>query len=231
MMHRAWGRRFQVQVSHVLLWKPENSYGSFGLPKERIIVPPLCCDEIGRPDGCFCDKLNVARLYDDEALHGPVEQTHTMIRTIRPISLALLIGTSPFAFSADDQAKQETKAEERMKEEKKRDEQSAKDYANRVKVARFDSVWRAPRAVDIEVFQAREVASKPYKTIALFTFDGASKEETQAVAGFIVKAKDLGADAVLILGFEVPSIQRVDIFSPDERRVFRANAIIYQTAK
>ena len=145
--------------------------------------------------------------------------------------IALLMSTASPAISADGPTKEELRAEERMKDEKRRDEQAAKDHAGRVKVARFDSVWRPPRTVDIDVVQARESAPRPYKNIALLTFDCPAKEETQAVAGFIAKAKDLGADGVLMIGFETPSLQRVDIFSPDERRVFRANAIIYQTSK
>jgi hypothetical protein len=150
---------------------------------------------------------------------------------ISTVIATTLLGSIYAAKAADDTAKESAKVEERMKDEKRRDEHQAKDYANRVRVARFDSVWRSPRSRDIDVIQVRESASRPYKAIALLTFDCPAKEETQAVAGFIAKTKDLGADGLVMIGFELPSFQRVDIFNPDERRVFRANAIIYQNPK
>ncbi len=152
------------------------------------------------------------------------------------IIVAFLVGLSVLiqkaASGADPIPKDAAvKAEERMRDEKRRDEQQARDFSNRVKVARFDTVWRAPRTNDIDVFQVQQPIARPYKSIALLTFDCAAKEEAQAVAGFIVKTKDLGADAVLMIGFELPSIQYVNVFSPDERRVFRANAIVYQKSE
>jgi hypothetical protein len=153
-------------------------------------------------------------------------------RTITTLLLlALLISTPTFAHASDTPAKQAAKTEERMKDEKRRDEESAKDYANRVRVARFDSIWRTPRTDDIDVFQISETVSKPHKAVALLTFECATKEETQAVAGFIAKAKDLGADAVRMLGVEDPAIDRSTSCSPDDRRVYRANAIVYQSGK
>jgi hypothetical protein len=161
------------------------------------------------------------------------------MKTKKTKSLMTLLLTAAFvcaqqsARSADNVAKQEMKAEERMKEEKKRDEQSARDYANRVKVARFDTVWRSPRSEDIDVFQEGEKVSRPYKAVALLTFECAAHEEAQAVAGFIAKAKDLGADGALMIGFFSPNSNQAvpNIFSPNDRRVFRANAIVYQSAR
>src|SRR5262245_47335417 len=109
--------------------------------------------------------------------------------------------TEPPSKEAIRAEKEAIRTEERMMGEKKRDEQQARDYANRVKVARFDSVWRSPRAEDIEVVQAGEENPKFSRAIALLTFECAVNEETQAVAGFIAKAKDLGADAVVMKYF------------------------------
>jgi len=114
-----------------------------------------------------------------------------------------------------------------MRDEKKREEQQAKDYANRVKVARFDSVWRSPRAEDIDVVQVGEESLKSSKVIALLTFECDVHEEAQAVAGFIAKAKDLGADAVIMKYFDPQN----ETATPGDRRVFRANAVIYKPAK
>lgn len=111
-----------------------------------------------------------------------------------------------------------------MRDEKKRDEQSAKDYANRVRVARFDSVWRAPKNEDIDVFQAGEAVVRAHKAAAFLTYEGAAHEEVQAVAGFIAKSKELGCDAVLFLRSESPHPN-------NDRRVFRANAIVYHSTK
>lgn len=154
-----------------------------------------------------------------------------------PTSILLLIITllifPSIARSADAQAKAEARAEERMKDEKKRDEQSAKDQANKVKVARFDSVWRPPKNEDIDVYQAGESLTRPFKAAAFMTFECAAHEEAQAIAGFIAKAKDLGCDGVVILRYESPNINQVmpTLISPNDRRVFRANAIIYPNTK
>lgn len=145
--------------------------------------------------------------------------------------IAFVLCASVPVFSAEGPTKKEMKNEERMRDEKRHDEESAKDWANRVKVARFDSVWRQPRTNDIDMFQAREVVPKPFKSVALLTYDCPAKEEAQAVAALIAKAKDLGTDGILMLAFEEPAFKRVDIFSPDDRRIFRANAIIYHSPK
>ena len=154
-------------------------------------------------------------------------------RITTSLFIAAFLSAQPIARSADTAAKPDAKAEERMRDEKKRDEQAARDRANQVKVARFDSVWRTPRSEDIDVVQAGEPVSRPFKAIALLTFDCAAHEETQAVAGFIVKAKDLGADGVVMIGFFAPNSNQTvpNIFSPNDRRVFRANAIVYQSTK
>lgn len=147
-----------------------------------------------------------------------------------PLLTVFFFVTSPAVLSEDNLSKREAKTEERMKDEKKRDEQSARDYGTRVKVARFDSVWRAPKTEDIDVIQMHETLAKAHKAISFLTYDCAAKEEAEAVAGFIAKAKDLGADGVVMIGF-ADEIQARTIFSPDDRRLFRANAIIYQPAK
>ena len=74
---------------------------------------------------------------------------------------------------------------------------------------------------------------KPFKVIALLTFECAITDETQAVAGFIAKAKDLGADGVVIISVitsrEAGNVNYgiASFLPPNDRRVFRANAIIY----
>jgi hypothetical protein len=135
------------------------------------------------------------------------------------------------AQNAERTEKETAKIEERMRDEKKRDEQQAKDYATRVKVARFDTIWRTPRVSDIDVVQGFETPTKPLKPIALLTFECAAHEEAQAVAGFVQKGRDLGADGVKLISFDDPNSNQAvnNIFSPNDRRVFRANAFTYST--
>jgi hypothetical protein len=124
-----------------------------------------------------------------------------------------------------------SRVEERMRDEKRRDEQAARAHAANVKVARFDSVWRVPREEDIDVFPSGEpLPNRDRKIIALMSFECEIHEETHAVAGLIVKAKDLGAEAVHLLPTEpVISAQTLTTApTPRDRRVFRANAIVYK---
>jgi hypothetical protein len=220
------------EVTPVVLVKPSSiggfapvEGGSTGNTWSKDEVRPVVLVKLGIGGFVPIDDSSVGNTWSNEEVTAVVI-VEPNARGFVPCGAAW--ATSQATGPSDAQAKQEAKAEERMKDEKQRDEQSARDHANRVKIARLDTVWRPPRTVDIEVVQPREAVSKPYKSIALLTFDCATKEETQAVAGFIAKAKDLGADGVLILGFEVPTMQRIDI---NERRVFRANAIIYQSPK
>ena len=153
--------------------------------------------------------------------------------------LSVLIITSTITLSglaAESAPKPEArdpgaKAEDRMRDEKRRDEQAARSHASNVKVARFDSVWRPPRTEDIDVFQIGDaVPNRARKTIALLTFDCQLLEETRAVAGFIAKAKDLGADGVIFLSSDVPgSTQCVtSLRAPSDWHLFRAAAIVYK---
>jgi hypothetical protein len=148
---------------------------------------------------------------------------------------ALVVGFAAFeslAGSSDPPARSETtRAEQRMRDEKRQDEQAARLHAESVKVARFDSVWRPPRMEDIDVFQAGEtLPNRARKTIALLSFECAAQEETHAAAGFIVKSRDLGADAVVMLALETPAPGQIvtTLPSPRDRKVFRANAIVYR---
>lgn len=150
------------------------------------------------------------------------------------LALTVLFTGLSLSHAADPptkEAKDAAKAVERMKDEKRRDEQTAKDCANRVRVARFDSVWRSPRGEDIDVLQQGEAVTKAHQLIALLTFDCTFSDETQAVAGFIEKAKDMGADGVLFLSFDSPNPAHPAPFSPSDKRVFRANAFVYQRSK
>ena len=144
----------------------------------------------------------------------------------------MLVMAAPAVRSADPprDPKDPAKAEDRMRDEKRRDEQAARNHAVNVKVARFDSVWRVPRTNDIDVLPPGEPISRERKIIALLTFECEAQDETHAVSGIIVKAKDLGADAVMLLPFDplVPTNGVIAVPSPRERRVFRANAIIYR---
>jgi hypothetical protein len=151
------------------------------------------------------------------------------------VVLSTVVTLLPMVWAAEPPAKPEardpSRTEDRMKDEKRRDEQAARSYAGNVKVARFDSVWRAPRTQDIDVYQAGEqVPHGGKRAIALMSFECEIQDETHAVAGFIVKAKDLGADGVVLLPLELPSAGQVivNIPSPRDRRVFRAHAIVYR---
>lgn len=138
------------------------------------------------------------------------------------------------SLAAQSDPKESSRAEERMRDEKRRDEQIARDIATRVKVARFDSTFRKPNAVDIDVFQPGDPVPKEFKAIALLTFECPVSDETQAVTGFITKAKDLGADAVIVLTSVTATRDLAitrgigSLLPPNERHVFRANAITYR---
>lgn len=151
--------------------------------------------------------------------------------TLAVLPAIVLLASALSVFPADPSTKEEkaaVKIEDRMREEKARDERNARDYASRVKVARFDTVWRSPKATDIDVVQRGEGISKSYKAIALLTFDCPIADETQAIAGFIEMAKALGADGVAFLGYEFNN-EKIP-FAPTDKRVFRANAFVYLPA-
>jgi hypothetical protein len=162
---------------------------------------------------------------------------HARMNFARPVFL-LAIGVVTFGFThaAESPPKKSespvpARAEDRMKDEKRRDEQAARGHAANVKVARFDSTWRPPRTEDIDVYQPGEaVPHGGRKNIALMSFECEIQDETHAVAGFIVKAKDLGADGVVLLPVETVASGQIlaNLPSPRDRRVFRANAVAYK---
>jgi hypothetical protein len=76
----------------------------------------------------------------------------------------------------------------------------------------------------MDVFQAVETVAKAHRVTAFLTYEAPAHEEVEAVAGFVAKSKELGCDAVQLLRTE-------SVHSNNDRRLFRANAIIYSPAK
>jgi hypothetical protein len=155
----------------------------------------------------------------------------TTLRLLTIQALAFFVAMNLFAADPSaPESREQARAEQRMKDEKRQDEDAARNAGQKVKVARFDSVWRGPSARDIDVFQLGEKPKHSFKVIAFMTYECAAHEEAQSAAGFIAKSKDLGADAVVFVAFDAPfSETRVfNLIAPNDRRVFRANAVVYQ---
>jgi hypothetical protein len=68
-------------------------------------------------------------------------------------------------------------------------------------VTRFDAVQREPTGATIEVFSSPQNITRPYKEIALITAEeGWDHSEAELTRLMIVRARDMGADAIILLG-------------------------------
>ena len=95
--------------------------------------------------------------------------------------------------------------------------------AGRVKIASYDSVSRQPTH-SLEVYDTPQQIPRLYKVIALLACEGAAHEEGMMVNAINYRARQLGANGVIVL----PTDRSGAVFSPQsDRRVFRRKAIVY----
>src|SRR5437867_10218306 len=82
----------------------------------------------------------------------------------------------------------------------------------------------AAEAADVETFDVGEAPEKAFKEIAYLSYDGVPGDFLDVIREFKLKARELGADA-LILNEPVPYTGST---YGSERLMFRATAIAYQ---
>jgi hypothetical protein len=92
-----------------------------------------------------------------------------------------------------------------------------------VKTARFDTVSRPANTGHFEVFRQGNTVPYQYEEIALLTKRGTPSDETDAVSRFIQAAKQMGADALILLPEHRHMVGGI---VPRELCDFRATAII-----
>ena len=101
-------------------------------------------------------------------------------------------------------------------------------HADRVKVATYDSSPR-PASARLDVYDlSRDAQANPapkaHKVIALLTCEGGAQEEAEMMNAIMYRARQLGADGVVIL----PPDRTYGLWSAlGERRIFSAKAIVY----
>ncbi len=102
-------------------------------------------------------------------------------------------------------------------------------HVGRVKTAAFDTTARQV-TTELEVFDETKKLDRPHKVIALLTAEGAANEEGDLVNAMMFKARQLGANAVVMLPPDRPNAGVVfnNILQPADRRVFRGNAVVYK---
>ena len=100
----------------------------------------------------------------------------------------------------------------------------------RVKTALYDT---APRSAStrLDVFQVGEKPTKAFHVIAFFTAEGAAHDEAECVQGMVIRARQIGADGLVILEPEAPNksiVFKHGLIGPSpDARVFKGNAITY----
>ncbi|MGD1086272.1 MAG: hypothetical protein ABSA47_16170 [Verrucomicrobiota bacterium] len=103
-------------------------------------------------------------------------------------------------------------------------------HANRVKIVMYDSKERT-RSTSTEVFdlsRGGKAPIRPYKVIALLTCEGTVNEETDMLNAIIYRARQLGADGLVIR----PPARTFGLLWTDlgERRLFSGQAIVWLDA-
>jgi hypothetical protein len=101
-----------------------------------------------------------------------------------------------------------------------------------VKAAVYDTANRTS-TTELEVFDEAKKLERPHKVIALLTAEGAANEEGDLVNAMMFKARQLGANAVVMLPPDRPNAGVVfnNILQPADRRVFRGNAVVFSDIK
>ncbi len=102
-----------------------------------------------------------------------------------------------------------------------------------IEITKFTSIKLHPKSGDIDIFTTKENVKKPYKEIALVTADPASSgdSETELLEKVIVKAKEIGADGLIVLPTEEKGEGGIligNVYASSKRKIVKAVAIIYQ---
>jgi hypothetical protein len=95
----------------------------------------------------------------------------------------------------------------------------------RVRVGRPESVTPARETVAVDTFDVGDVPEKPFREVAQLSCDAVPGEFLEVVRQFKIKARELGADAI-ILNDPVPYTGEDGYFA---RLMFRATAVAYKS--
>lgn len=101
-----------------------------------------------------------------------------------------------------------------------------------VQITKFGPLPDVPKIGEIDVYTSTVSIQKPYKEIALITVDdeGHGRSETELLEILISKAKEIGADGLIILGQDKQhewSTFIAGTFYSSYKRIVRGSAIIY----
>ena len=94
----------------------------------------------------------------------------------------------------------------------------------RVHVAPAGPAVAGQEPAAVEIFDVGEAPEKPFREIAHLSYDGVGGEYFQVVHEFVAKARELGADAIIL---DHPVTHTGDRY-PYEHFVYRATAIAWQ---
>ena len=102
-----------------------------------------------------------------------------------------------------------------------------------VRVTKFGPLPSSPKVDNIDVYTSHVSIRKPYKEIALITVDdeGWGTSESKLLEKLISKAKEIGADGIIILSQDKQSEGGIfidGIFLEETRRIVRGTAIVYE---
>jgi len=105
-----------------------------------------------------------------------------------------------------------------------------------VRVTKFGPLPSSPKVDNIDVYTSHESVKKPYKEIALIMVDdqGWGRSESKLLEELISKAKEIGADGVIILSQDKQSEGKVvtdGAIYELTRRVVRGTAIVYEKSE
>ena len=105
--------------------------------------------------------------------------------------------------------------------------------APKVQITKFSEFPSSPKTGDIDVYTSKDAIKKPYKEIALITVDdeGWDRSESELLQKLISKAKEIGADGIIILSQDKQSEGGVlvgNVFIESNRRIVRGSAIVYE---
>jgi hypothetical protein len=105
----------------------------------------------------------------------------------------------------------------------------APDKAGRVQIAMYDATPRQPSQT-MDIYDAGKPVERPHKSLAKLTCEGDASEEGIMLNAIAWQTRRLGAQALEVLEPEYPNGRGPTLpFAPSTtRRVFRANALIYQ---
>lgn len=102
-------------------------------------------------------------------------------------------------------------------------------------VARFEATTRTPTEGNIEVFSSPISIKRPYKEIALITAEEVwSNTEADLTLRMIEKAREIGADAIILLGAEQRTSGGAfigNVYASANYNATRCTAIVFTDSK